>query len=351
MILATQGAELCATHSDDPNPQPTSCVSAYDETYKGKVDLSARVEIGDPVQKSSLHWSVPYNVKDDAGNKARTVWRDVVVTEVSIHQLEAKLRKDVEAEKEAAVKEAVKKAIEEHKKNETKLHHLEHLDRGKKKKGTCPPCPKCGGSPAASRRTAKETPPKFDESMCDKICEERAQHCAFREDSYVIKFMLWMEGFLPSSSVPLAMGIVMIAFTFIMARLVLTFLFNPDAFSQGYDYATNDERYRSMQNSVTYYQGSTPQQANRGPTVMGVAGASGGMNGGGAPPRASMSTNPTGEFFLTPQAGTATFSSANGIGAGQAGGTFDDIYQTPSPITPRRGGDAFRKRSPYDFQN
>ena len=56
-------------------------MKAFDQTYKGKVDLSEHVVVGEPIKKGHLRWSVPYDVTDDAGNRATTVWRDVVVEE------------------------------------------------------------------------------------------------------------------------------------------------------------------------------------------------------------------------------------------------------------------------------
>ena len=59
------------------------------------MDLSRHVVVGEPVQKSSIRWSVPYNVKDAAGNRAHTVWRDVVVEEVDLANVEARVRQEV----------------------------------------------------------------------------------------------------------------------------------------------------------------------------------------------------------------------------------------------------------------
>ena len=52
--------------------------------------------VGEPVQKSSIRWSVPYNVKDVAGSRAHTVWRDVVVEEVDLANVEAEIQKAID---------------------------------------------------------------------------------------------------------------------------------------------------------------------------------------------------------------------------------------------------------------
>jgi hypothetical protein len=139
MIGVTAGAELCATHTK-MKPRPVDCTKAIDKTYLGDVDLSSRVLVGEPVQKSPFEWRVPYNVIDDAGNAADTVWRDVVVEEVSLDEIEAKIRREILANKDEEIRAAVALAVEQEKLNAT-------LDRGQKQpqKGVstfanCPPC-------------------------------------------------------------------------------------------------------------------------------------------------------------------------------------------------------------------
>lgn len=126
MIKATNGAELCATNFQ-PSPNPVDCVRAYDATYEGRVDLSRKVIVGEPIRKSATTWSVPYNVKDEAGNEAVTVYRDVVVEEVGLQDMQSKMLADF-AERETQL-----------------LQQIEDL---KKRKGvtrsdSCPTCPKC----------------------------------------------------------------------------------------------------------------------------------------------------------------------------------------------------------------
>jgi hypothetical protein len=96
MIQSTHGAELCAsdasssTSSKRKPRRPSSdsntndCVYAYDKTYNATVNLSANVVVGNLVPMDGMmnRWYVPYNVMDEAGNSAATVYRDIVVEEV-----------------------------------------------------------------------------------------------------------------------------------------------------------------------------------------------------------------------------------------------------------------------------
>ena len=132
---------MCATFNST-NPDPTECVYAYDLTETGRVDLSPNVTIGDPVQISSLRWSVPYNVNDEAGNAAETVWRDIIVEEMNQNSI----RNEILAQQEAVVNKAIEKAVAEERKR------LEHqattctsnklAENQQSTAASCPECPK-----------------------------------------------------------------------------------------------------------------------------------------------------------------------------------------------------------------
>ena len=77
------------------------------------MDLSRHVVVGEPVQKSSIRWSVPYNVKDAAGNRAHTVWRDIFVEEVDLANVEARVRQEVLQTRKAEIQKAVDQALAE----------------------------------------------------------------------------------------------------------------------------------------------------------------------------------------------------------------------------------------------
>ena len=151
LMRSSSGAELCATKENRGTVKPHSCVSAVDNTPDGAVDLTDLVVVGDPVKSSKgpNMWRVPYNVVDKAGNRADTVWRDIVVEELSFEELEASVRADVEEEKEKAVEEAVAKALKEQRSDCDEK--LRRHNSGRRKGGgaynngasSCPACETC----------------------------------------------------------------------------------------------------------------------------------------------------------------------------------------------------------------
>jgi len=319
LVKSTSGAELCATHLNR-NPNHQDCVKAYDETYKGKVDLSQGVSVGEPVQKSQLHWAVPYDVKDAAGNAAATVWRNIVVEEVHLVDVETKIRKEMIQDRDAEIRKAVDKAVEEDRK---KRGRATSRSRTEAPSIDCPKCPKCDCSDA------------FDPSLCDSVCQAKIESCAINEYSLVIRFMLWLEDMFPPSLVPLIIVCLAGTFMLLMLRFVLTLLFNPQAYSRGDYYFTSEDRERQMQEAVTYYNGNNA--ASRYDSAL--------------PPRASLSVGGEDSFF-TPRAGMGPGSFAsppvNGSGRAQRPRVDpNDIYEYSPIITPSRRGDGVRRRSPY----
>lgn len=336
MILSTAGAELCATHSN-PNPKPSDCVKAIDHTYKGNVDLSSRVVVGEPVQKSSNHWTVSYNVMDDAGNAAKTVWRDIRVEEVDLFEDENKLRLEMQAEKEAEIKEAVKKAIEK----ERASVQVDSVTRGNKrnqKPTKCPACPEC----------KCPTDGSFDPSQCDEYCEKKfAQYertCKATEGQSVHPYPIqFLHDYLPPAMVKVFLwSVAIVAFLFAV-RLVATTIFNPSAAFNTYNLSPAEEH--EFQNAVNYYrspEGTTnrnrvPQTAPPAGRTSAFGGAA--MNGGSmfSPPASSTRINGGGQY---PRTDSSPFWSPDGTpGSSQRGSTatfFDDndIY-ADSPMPPR----------------
>ena len=370
MIVSTQGAELCASH-ENSRPQPANCVYAYDETYKGRVDLSTRVKIGDPVKKSSLHWIVPYNVMDDAGNEATTIWRDVVVDEVDLESLEAKIRDEIGRSKDSEIKAAVNKAVQEERRKLEATTSKPHVHRRSMTHASCPPCPACPeNTPIPVTTTTTPSPDKIDLSMCEKICEERGQQCSFYDNSTVISLLLLLEQHLPAEIVPVILGLAALMAIFFLFTVLKNLLYNPAAFAASYDYANDQERERSLQNSVTYYPGGSPplhqtQQHQPLAAGAGTPHTPGGMAGG--PPRASLSRDQGSDFFLSPgntaggSGGAGAFASPPGVHGtqqqvnGNAGlDSIDDpngIYMSPPIIlpSPRNSGSELRRRSPGGY--
>ena len=64
---------LCPSGSRSP------CAVALDPTMSGigTRDISSRIVVGDPIHLSGLSWKIPYDVSDEAGNAAATVFREV----------------------------------------------------------------------------------------------------------------------------------------------------------------------------------------------------------------------------------------------------------------------------------
>jgi len=160
MIKASAGAELCATVDNVNHVKASSCVSAYDQTWKGTIDLTDSVTVGELERVGDdikYHWRVPYNVMDSSGNHAETVWRDVIVEELSLEQFERAIR---EEERQKATDAAVAKAQallvgtpSRGKENNSagtssRTGRAQQHQKGKEvlkdgRLGSCPKCPEC----------------------------------------------------------------------------------------------------------------------------------------------------------------------------------------------------------------
>mmetsp|Transcript_1633 Transcript_1633/g.2319 ORF Transcript_1633/g.2319 Transcript_1633/m.2319 type:complete len:950 (+) Transcript_1633:57-2906(+) len=138
MIKDTAGAELCASHTLT-SPKPSNCVRATDKTFQGDVDLTMNVNVGDPEHISQFEWRVPYNVFDEAGNAAETIWRNILVEQVDINGLEKKIREEVLASKERDIDQAVKEALLEERKKSAKIISSTNK-QAQKPSSTCAPC-------------------------------------------------------------------------------------------------------------------------------------------------------------------------------------------------------------------
>ena len=323
MIQSTAGAELCATHTQK-KPAPIDCVNAVDHTYKGVIDLSERVVVGEPVQKSALHWVIPYDVVDDAGNAAVTVWRDVVVQEVDLEDVEVKIRQQVtremEAEKNKAIERAVaKERVEWEKANKTPTSRNARNQNGKNK--NCPACAKCDDSCPNTNDGVK-----VDAASCQSYCEGVAATCTMSDDNAMYAIIFWLEDVFPAWVVPfIIMAVLVFGFVYIV-RWIVTLIFNPRGF-QSYDYnpygaAADSELFQSTA------QPSTPT----------------------APPSASLSAQNTNSFFSPgSQAAMSSPAAANtpGSASRQVQGYDDTIYQIPDIISPSKTGDGVPRRSPY----
>jgi hypothetical protein len=337
MIKLTEGAELCATHTMR-NPRPSQCVRATDHTYRGSIDLSSKVTVGEPIQKSAFEWKVPYNVMDDAGNVANTVWRDIVVEEVDLSEFEAKIRNDILADKENEIQEAVRIALQKERSQNT-------VKSSTISQSGSPSCPKC-----ECRKDTKCLSMQDCESMCDAKMKHvktdgTCTNVNSRNLTFVDRFMDivldLVEGILSAR-----VGLIV---TFVIASVLLLLIQRYSILSNRggwYYFSPEDEqKEREMLDAVTYFR--SPEHAarssNRANTMQQPQN---GVRQNQGPPVTSMSVHGSG------MAQVGTRSGASAVGGGiftppqnrvyrgrqppDAGNEDTSIYQNMSPITPGR---------------
>ena len=335
LVRSSAGAELCATHSY-PNPKASDCVRALDETYKGNVDLSPNVRVGEPVQKSASHWAVPYDVSDYAGNAAVTVWREVIVEEVELADLEMKIYREAEKEKEKEIQLAVTKALEKAEKE--KVHEIQSaIEKDRQKRGardtrgsrSCPACPKCDSSGS------------FDVSMCESVCGTGQGSCTVYEDSLIVRLLVWAGDYVPFLSIEFIAYVIsffIVSVAFFSLRWTFSMIFATA--TRPKTYFASDERERAMQSSVSVYRSGgtsmngigsatypprTPGSTQQQPGIFSPQGSTGGFSGydGASPP------------FRSPPFGSPSPSqSRQPLNGPQT--RHEDIYASPDVITPRR---------------
>jgi len=317
LIKNSGGAELCASHTS-PRPNMTECVQAYDQRHDGKVDLSGKVHVGDPEQKSALRWSVPYNVRDAAGNDAITVWRDVVVEEVESHEIAARVRNEALADMKKEIDKAVEKAKQDAEKDkkaailaaieeDRKTHAVD-----KKKNGSCPLPPKC------------DCKGKIDMAKCNSICEKKIESCAINEEGFVIRSLLWMENYFPIELIPILLFVAVVATTLVTIRWFFSLFWAP--YYQYPAYIASDERERAMRDSVTVFSPTTPAPTNGYHTA--TPGSTMAMRP--TPTSASVNNSIFGSGHAS--VGSQPFSPHQPQGSG----VYQDIYASPDIISPRR---------------
>jgi hypothetical protein len=351
MIRETAGAELCATH-DHPRPTPSDCIKAVDHTYKGDVDLSERVSVGDPVRKSHLHWVVPYNVKDAAGNEATTVYRDIIVQEVDLATAEKKIREEVTREQEQKTKQAIANALRE----EKRKWELENASNRNRRSGntassnTCPACPICD---------CPETAPA-DAASCSAFCDNLSASCKLSDENLVYSLLLWLEDVFPAWLVPMFVLTCLGAGVFFLLRWVLVLIFNPRSYTT-YDYSTNGNVNDEMLLLTSGAQQRTEVGIHLRSTASETPAAGSYRDPYMAPPAASLSSamngGNSGMFSPGSQMGSP-FPPKNSLNsfsmnphtpvAGREEGLDkNSVYQSPPLITPSKYGDGARRRSPF----
>ena len=354
MIKSTSGAELCATTSK-PNVRATDCIHAQDQTYKGVVDLSARVSVGEPIAKDGypLQWKIPYNVIDDAGNKAKTVWRDIVVDEVDLNDFERKTKAEILANRKHEVDDAVNSALIQERKRVGA--------NGNNKSRSCPACEPCvckGTNQNAGTLTAAE---------CNSICEMKVAGVLARESgnegttctpdvisSRRVSGHRWVEDILDSleemlgasTLILLLMGCTLATMLYVLQRLITALFASRGPDTRTYYHSADDaEREKIMAQNVSYYRSPSSTKENRQSTP-----GSGAASSVPLPPTASLSsqrngvfsphekrTNKVGAQSQQRQGETSQYSSPFRTEDGT-----DSIYQTMPPITPLRNDNAGR---------
>ena len=337
MIRSTAGAELCATASN-PNARADECVEAFDRTHKGLIPLTSNVVIGDPIQRSPTVWSVPYDVVDEAGNSAETVWRDVHVEEVDIATLEATIRREMQEQMEAEKEEAVRKAAAAE----------------RKKKGTAAPSREM----SAAKNTCECPPCTADVSTTNEASNEEDRYC--ESSSKVVQILMWLENFMTPSYAQTSLLIFVLFGTYLVLNVFWSTLLGPPSRRQrdaDFD-SHSEERARAIQQGIGFLPNnqlsvskpisdsgsifeqersqSTPSSTPRIPRTSVY------LNGDN---HRDSSLNGTAQSFTSPY--------QNGhmqtIQPPPSAGSFaDDFYNSPSKITPSKRGDGVHRRSPFD---
>jgi hypothetical protein len=342
-------------------------------TANGRVDLSREVVVGDPVQKSGLRWSVPYNVHDEAGNVADTVWRDVIVEEVKLQDIEKRIRNEILSQQKLEVERTVEKGVREERRRMEGLSTS--VDTGSSKCPVCDPCP-------TSTDDEQRSCPALDAAACAQFCSATGtttnQNCATDEQSILIQMVRYFEeaSFIKPSIMLALLTCLGIVATIIVLRVFVSLILFGESYirrTQMYterDMQEEEERQRRLIESVTYYSNgtngaitstlrdtnasSTPsflQNTSNGSTSTGITG-----NGFVPPPRASMTLG-TDRRYLTPPGrsvgqttndnlrvpasappGISLFGYSSSQNRIQS--DLNDIYEAPSPIiTPSKRGD------------
>jgi hypothetical protein len=325
MIRSSAGAELCATRGVK-RPHPSECAHAVDQTYKGDVDLSDRVVVGEPIQKSPLHWVVPYDVTDDAGNQATTVWRDIIVDEVDLVDAETKIRQEVLREQQTETKKAVEKAVREEKQKwERELAAGQQQttgSRSRNNKQNCPSCPNCDCP----------TDVKLGKAACRPFCEGEAGTCSVHEENLVYTFIMKLEEVFPPSVVSFMVFSAVFITLFLVFRFLATLIFNPRSM-QGYDYTMYSDRV----GDGALFHNPAQQTMQPDPRVFPSSQQTNSQDGAFFSPRSQAGISSPPPFHPPPGS------------ASRQDNQFDNSIYRPMPdiISPSRTGDGARRRTPY----
>ena len=280
---------------------------------------------------------MPYNVVDDAGNKAKTVYRTIRVEEIDLSGIERRIRDEILADKQREIDRAVAVAVEkERRKSPTD-------PRGAQK---CSPCPECicpdkrNGLSDAQCKSICDERIKAEQGTCPNI--ERPQTLA--KDTLhplVGEVFSFFESFLSASFVLTILLCTFAFFVLWLVRCIMNAAFSP---RDAYYYTKEDEeRERAMLRAVSYYRSPGAVSAAVSSTTPSM------------PPRATMNGAAVGNGIFSPPENRMfrqreVFSPQNNADDGS-------IYAGMSPITPARSngtpvgrGAPASSASPYNLR-
>ena len=292
--------------------------------------LSSSVQVGEPEPKNNdgppLQWKVSYNVMDDAGNKAKTVWRDIIVEEVDIDDFERKAKADVA----------------------TKANEPSTKQRRNNNKRDCPPCDPCNCNNAQRQQGGNGG--GLSSAECNAECDSKIAaalaasstgsadkaRCTLPNEGVsrlshqvIQKMLVYLEGLLgPSALMLLLLGCTLATILYVMSRVMAALFFGTGPHTRTYYHHTHedDEREKIMLQNVSYYRSPTPSSngsASRGGQSPGSS------SGPPRPPTTSISSQRNNGMYSDNTPRQSPFRSSDGT---------DNIYETMSPITPLRNG-------------
>ena len=296
-------------------------------------------------------WTVPYNVVDDAGNEAKTVWRDIIVEEVDIEDFERMAMQNGVVGHRGEEDHPVTASPT----NERRLH-------GSPSQHVCPPCDPCNCSNYQQKQhrgnggddgvlSSSECMILCDNKIAaaemtrtsDKTCTQtfRQGGTGTSEHQIIQELLSYLEGLMgPSAMMLLFLGCFISTIVYLLQRAIAALFISSGPHTRTYYHTKDDdEREMTMMQNVSYNRSPAPS-SNGGRQSPGSASSFSRPR----PPTDSISLQRNGIFSTRPQqANPSPFRSNDGT---------DSIYKSASPITPLRHsnqspGSQGDGRSPY----
>ena len=251
LIQASDGVELCISSETYRSGEKIECFHAFDKTYKGDVNLSDRVVVGNPipVPGQMKMWRVPYDVIDHAGNRADTVYRVVEIEELSFQEYERQLLEEQESVIQKRVA-ALETELEQYKQNNNISSRGRNKRDNKRNCPKCPTCPECICKEADCRQfCSNASSNEKSPNECPSIPASSAP--------FLVYSLIEFVDLIPSFTLSLASLIVFTLFLLIVSRL---------ANSLGTVNRANtidENRERVMRDSITYFSPPPSQRSQR----------------------------------------------------------------------------------------